>query len=51
MEKTAAERTKEWRKNNPDKVKAYREKTKERRKELGVIQESELPDINQFLVI
>jgi len=37
MEKTAAERTKEWRKNNPDKVKAYREKTKERRKELGKI--------------
>ncbi len=35
MKITAAERTKEWRKNNPEKVKAYREKTKERSKKLS----------------
>lgn len=32
MKKTSAQKSKEWRKNNPEKVKAYYERTKDRRK-------------------
>ena len=34
MKKTGAEKAKEWRKNNPEKIKAYLERTKKHRKEV-----------------